>query len=258
MSLLTTPTATQDLLHVPRKKEKTLGIIQSNYIPWRGYFDFINSVDLFVIYDCLQYTKFDWRNRNMIKYDKGTRWISVPVDASRDRGDTVENTVIKYHTPWIDEHIRWLKLSYEKAPFFKTYIGEFEEILRNRYHTISQLNLALLRWVCGHLGITTQLRLSSEVNPEGVKTDRLLDIMKKFGGTHYLSGPAAKDYIQLEKFQEAKISLTYKSYSYPNYPQLHGDFVGAVTILDLMFNCGPESHKYINTLKENEKVLEYR
>ena len=245
-------------LATDKRVAKSVGIIQSNYIPWRGYFDFIKSVDLFVVFDCLQYTTFDWRNRNQIKTDKGLHWLSVPVDASRSRGDIILNTKIKYNTPWVEDQMKWLRLAYGKAPFFDLYFSPFVELLNSKFTTISQLNCALIRWINKILEIPTEIKMSTDLNPQGTKTDRLIDILRKVGATKYVSGPNAKPYMDVEKFKKENISLEYKSYSYREYPQLHGPFNGTVTVLDLLFNCGPEAKNHISSLTENEKILEFK
>lgn len=231
-----------------------VGIIQSNYIPWRGYFDFIDEVDLFIFHDDLQYTKNDWRNRNKIKTDQGTIWLTVSV-YNKSSSQLICDTAIDYSHGWNQKHINQLQQWYIKAPYFSEYRNEVFDILKHRFSTISDLNSTLCKWIMGKLDMKTPILLSSEFQPQGKKTERVMDILKKVGATTYLSGPAAKGYLEEDKFKHAGIDLEYKVYEYPEYPQLYGKFEPQVSVLDLIFNCGKESRKYLKSLKPNEKVI---
>lgn len=228
-----------------------VGIIQSNYIPWRGYFDFVDDVDLFIVYDDVQYTKHDWRNRNLVKTSGGLQWLTVPVDFSLSNKTLIQDTKIQCGGDWIEKHKRQIRLSYSTAPYFEQYVGEFFDLLDKRHETISSLNISLICWALAKLGIKTKIRMSSEFSPVGVRTDRLIDILKKAGADSYLSGPAAKDYLEENKLRESGIALEYKSYDYSPYPQLWGEFIGKVTILDLLANCGPDARKYLKSRSPN-------
>ncbi len=232
-----------------------VGIIQSNYIPWRGYFDFIDGVDLFIFHDDLQYTKGDWRNRNKIKTPNGLCWLTVPVKYDRT-SQLIEETRIDYSQRWQQKHINQVKTNYHKTPFYSLYADELFTIIERNFETISELNRTLIKWGMSKLSIDTPLRMSSEFSPVGSKTDRLIDILKKANANIYLSGPTARDYLETEKFVAAGIQLEYKSYQYQDYPQLWGTFESAVTILDLLFNCGEYSQEYLKSLRKNEEYIE--
>src|SRR5258705_10764763 len=126
------------------------GIIQSNFLPWRGYFDFIREVDLFIIHDDLQYTKGDWRNRNKIKTPRGSEWISVPVNY-KHTGQLIEETSIDYSSPWGQKMLNRIRESYQRAPCFEPYFAELGELLLKPASSISDLNVRLIHWVCNHL-----------------------------------------------------------------------------------------------------------
>ncbi len=232
-----------------------LGIIQSNYIPWRGYFDFIDDVDMFIYYDDAQYRRHDWRNRNKIKTANGLSWLTVPVIFSLNNTTTIENAKIDYTKRWQDKHIESIRQSYSKAPFYEQFSEGFFNILRCGFQTISQLNVSINNWIMQQLEITTQIRMSSEFKAVGSKTDRLIDLLQKAGATSYVSGPAAKDYLEVAKFKAAGIGLEYKVYEYNQYHQLHGRFESNVSVLDLLFNCGKDSRKYLKSLKASEEVI---
>jgi WbqC-like protein family len=227
-----------------------LGMIQSNYIPWRGYFDFIDDCDVFVYYDDVQYTHRSWRNRNRIKTDRGPIWVSVPV--IHDQATLIQDARIDYGTRWLDKHVRTLTLAYKKAPHFGAYAEEFFELLHGRPETISQLNVRVCGWIMNQLGIQTRTRMAGEFGIVGDRVDRPLRFARHLSATSYLAGPTAKPYTDVEGFRAAGIALEFKVYDYPEYPQLHGAFEPNVTVLDLLFNCGPEARRYLKSLRPIE------
>ncbi|HEY9723379.1 MAG TPA: WbqC family protein [Oscillatoriaceae cyanobacterium] len=223
-----------------------VAIIQSNYLPWKGYFDVIHDVDCFVFYDDVQYTARDWRNRNQIKTPHGTMWLSVPVAAgSRDR--RIDEVTIS-GTDWAEAHWASLRHSYARAPHFKHYEAFLEHVYRERnWEYLSDLNRYLIERIArDFLGISTRFVLASDLEAQGQKQDRLLDVLQKLGATAYLSGPAARAYIDSAGFEASGIALEYKDYGgYPEYPQVFPPFRHDVSILDLLFQVGPDSAEYI-------------
>ena len=217
-----------------------VGSIQSSFIPWRGYFDFIASVDVFVFLDDVQYTKRDWRNRNKIKTPKGTEWLTVPV-CYECRSQLIQQTKIDYSQNWVKQHLNTWQVNYARALYYEDMTKMLTELSRGNEETISQLNIRLIRRICDYLGISTPMVLSSDLALSGAKTDHLIDLLVKLNATTYLSGPSADGYLDKEAFRRHGISLEYKSYDYQPYPQLWGPFEGAVTVLDLIANCGPDS-----------------
>ena len=214
-----------------------VGIIQSNYLPWRGYFDFIDDVDLFVAHDDLQFTKGDWRNRNKIKTREGLRWMTVPVHYERTAQRICE-TAIDYSRNWQREHLHLIEAHLGKAPYVDDVLRLLQPAWDAGHRTISQLNIALLTAICGYLDIHTPIRMSSEFRLTGAKTERLIELLTAVGATTYLSGPTARVYLQEQRFADAGIRLEYKEYSYLSYPQLWGAFTGGVSIIDTIANCG--------------------
>lgn len=223
-----------------------VGIIQSNFLPWRGYFDFIRESDLFIIHDDLQYTKSDWRNRNKIKTPRGIEWISVPVHYHHT-SQLIEETPVDYSTPWAQKMLNRIREAYRRAPYFEPYFSELSDLLNQPAVSISDLNLRLIKWVWRHLEIHTPIELSREYRPEGTKTARLIGILQKVKATTYLSGPAAKAYLDTELFERAGIRLEYKQYNYPEYEQLYPPFEPAVSVVDLLFMKGKEAITYVES-----------
>ena len=226
---------------------KKIAILQSDYIPWKGYFDIIGLVDEFILYDEMQYTKKDWRNRNKIKTANGLAWLTIPIDTKGKFSQKINEAQVLDHF-WCKKHLNSLKMNYSRAPYFKEYIGRFEELyaLCENENYLSRINYLFLTEICRMLGITTKISWSTDyVLAEG-KTERLVQLVKDAGGSEYLSGPAARDYIQDDLFRDAGLTLTYMDYTgYPEYHQLFGEFEHGVSILDLLFNEGPHARDFM-------------
>ena len=220
---------------------KKIAILQSNYIPWKGYFDLVAAVDEFIIYDDMQYTKNDWRNRNKIKTSTGAQWLTVPVGQCISRR-ICDVEIGDQH--WRKKHWKSLEQSYGKAPHY----AEVADILAPFYHSpythLSALNRGLIESICAYLGIATRISTSQDYTLADGKTERLVDLCLQAGGAEYISGPAAKGYLDEQKFAKANIQLTWFDYEgYPEYPQLWGGFTHHVSVVDLLFNCGKNSAK---------------
>ena len=224
---------------------KRVGIIQPNYIPWRGYFDFIRQVDTFVFLDDVQYTKQDWRNRNKIRLKNGDlTWLTVPVRTSADT--LIKDVEIDHKVPWVRKHLTAIELNYNKTPFFDMYFDPFRKVLEAGIPLLSDLDMELTKLICGWLGISNELRKSSDLQCAGTKDHKLIEMMQKVGGTHYLSGPAARAYIQPDLWKSAGIEMSYIRYpDYPEYPQIAAPFAPGVSVLDLVFMTGPKASEYI-------------
>lgn len=226
--------------------QKKIAILQSNYIPWKGYFDLINSVDEFIIYDEMQYTKNDWRNRNKIKTINGSQWITIPV--IQDKLEQKICDTLVFDKKWNIKHWRTIQQNYAKSPYFKHYKQMFEELyLKIETPYLSQINHLFIKTICQELGIDTKITWSSDYEYGDGKTERLVRLVQQAGGTEYISGPAAKSYLDEDQFRGAKIKVTWMDYSgYPEYFQLFPPFEHGVSILDLLFNEGPNA---VNLMK---------
>jgi hypothetical protein len=226
---------------------KRIAILQSNYIPWKGYFDLINSVDEFILYDTAQFTKNDWRNRNKIKTPRGVIWLTIPVRHSF--GQTIQETRVIDPT-WSRKHWNSLLQNYAKAPHFREHKQLFEYLYRGiaGEQCLSAINYRFLHEVCAILGIRTPITRSRDYRLIDGQTERLVDLCRQAGADEYLSGPSAKDYIQEKLFLDAGVTVTYMDYSgYPKYRQLYPPFEHGVSILDLIFNEGPDAPKYMKS-----------
>lgn len=222
-------------------------IVQPSYIPWRGYFDIISRVDLFVFLDDVQYDRRGWRNRNRVKTPQGSRWLTVPVAA---RGAQLSglpiHSVPTVGEAWPRQHLETLRRLYARAPYFGQYREWLERAFEHPPPLLADFTIALTIDIAGFLGITqTRFLRSSELNVTGTKTERLIDILRKVNAAVYLSGPTARAYLDELLFHKAGISIEWMEYDYPEYPQLCPPFDPHVTILDLLFMTGERAGDYI-------------
>jgi len=228
-------------------------ILQPNYIPWRGYFDLINSADIFVFLDDVQYTERDWRNRNIVRNEKGLQWLTVPVVTKGLRGQLIKDAKIDNNLPWGEKHWTTLRHCYSKAKHFNLYKDILEDLYCRNWNSLCDMNIEFIYTICRLLSINnTRFIRSSSLNIYSIKTERLVNICKKLDITAYVSGPAGSNYIENRIFEQNNIRLIYKQYDYPPYPQLHFPFEPNVTVLDLLFNCGCDSLDYIRKSNGNE------
>lgn len=221
---------------------KIVAILQSNYIPWKGYFDLINSVDEFILYDDVQYTRRDWRNRNKIKTPDGTQWLTIPVEVKGKYFQKINETLIS-DPSWSKNH--WIRIcnAYSKSPFFKTYAPILETIYTNcKSLSLSEINSIFISEICKCLEVSTPITNSTSYPTETENpSERLLQICTQAGATVYVSGPAAKNYLDVGIFLAQNIEVQWMEYvGYPEYKQLHPPFDHFVSILDLLFNVGPD------------------
>lgn len=224
---------------------KKVVVLQSNYIPWKGYFDLIHDADLFIFYDDLQYTKNDWRNRNKIKSPRGAEWLTIPTGSDMNR--LICDVELK-DARWQQKHWKTLLQNYGNSFHFVQYRDFFEDFfLAQRWFNLSDLNQHLIRYISTELlGISTTFQDSRDYALSRHKQERLLELLAKVGADRYISGPAAKSYIEPGRFEAMGIKLTWKDYNgYPEYPQLFPPFEHGVSILDLLFNVGPDAPWYI-------------
>ena len=228
------------------KSPKKVAILQSNYIPWKGYFDLIASVDEVIMFDDMQYTRRDWRNRNQIKTPQGLQWLTVPVLVKGKYFQTIRETAIDGST-WALMHWKALSQNYSKSNYFKEITTWLEPLyVAQSYSHLSQLNRTLIEGVCLYLGIQTRITNSWDYQLVDGKTARLASLCLQANATEYVSGPAAQSYMDESVFDKSNIDLTWFEYgSYPEYPQLYGLFQHHVSILDLLFNCGPNSRLFM-------------
>ncbi len=231
---------------------KKIAIIQSNYIPWKGYFDIINIVDIFVIGDDVQYTKQDWRNRNKIKTLTGVKYITIPVIYNSTKQKIIETKIANKN--WNKKHWNLIKESYRKASFFNEYKDIFEELyLNSNEEYLSEINYKFIKSINKLLGINTKIVWSNELKIEKDRNERLISFCKQLKADVYLSGPSAKNYLDEKLFEKEGIKVEWMDYSgYPEYPQLYPPFVHEVSIIDLIFNTGKNAFRYMKSFRKKD------
>ena len=213
-------------------------VLQSNYIPWKGYYDLIHDADIFIYYDEVQYTKNDWRNRNRIYTKNGLQWLTIPISTDAVK---LKISEVEIKDPrWQDLHYKTLSLGYAKAPFFHQLKPLLEETyIQQQWKNLSTVNRFLIEKISTLLGIETTFKDSKDFILEGNRVERLINLLKQSGTTTYISGPAAKEYLKGYEglFAESDIQLQYKDYSgYPSYPQMKESFENYVSIVDMLAN----------------------
>lgn len=228
---------------------KRVAIVQSNYIPWKGYFDMIAAVDEFILYDDMQYTRRDWRNRNQIKTPQGLQWLTVPVKVKGKYHQKIRETEID-GDDWRQDHWKALAQNYRRATHFEAVAGWLEPLyLERRNDLLSALNRSFIEAVCRYLEIPTRITNSWDYRLDDGKSERLASLCQQAGGNVYVSGPAAKDYLEPAVFDALGIDVNWFDYAgYTEYPQLWGDFVHGVSVLDLLFNCGRDARRHLRYL----------
>jgi hypothetical protein len=219
----------------------TLAVLQPGYLPWLGFFDQMRRSDVFVYYDDVQFDKHGWRNRNRIKTDKGPLWLTVPVRHAGMDWPRIDETLIDRTTPWARKHVRSIRQYYAKAPFLERYLPELEELLERGWTHIAELDIAVAGLMARWLSLAPVIHRASALGVEGDKSVRLLNLCRHFGAARYLTGDAARDYLEVDLFVRHGVTVEWQNYRHPVYAQQHGAFLPYLSALDLVLNCGDES-----------------
>ena len=231
------------------------GILQTNYIPWKGYFDQISTVDVFILYDSMQYNKNGWRNRNKIKTQNGSQWLTVPVTVPSLL--TPINEIKTFNKTWAKQHWSSLSQNYSKADNFAEYKDVFEDFYLNLDEdNLSVINTKLIQLICDLLGFKTKIVHDTEFNIIGDRNERLVNLCTQVGADVYYSGPAAQCYLDEDLFKRNGIDVKWVDYAgYPEYRQRFPPFEHEVSILDLLFNEGKNARDFMK-LSFADAVLE--
>jgi hypothetical protein len=219
--------------------------MQPNYLPWRGYFDLINQVDHFVFYDNVQYTKKNWRNRNFINGINGITRLTVPVKANLN--SLINEVIIDNTSDWASKHLKAIKVNYSRSKYFNNYYDILaSNIFNKKWEYLSHLNIYSTILLCKLLEINTEFHISSEFPFSGSKNgEKIIYFCKHFNCDILVNGPTASNYLDNSLFDNASISIEYMNYNYPQYEVPNRVLYNeSCSILDLLFNCGPEASKY--------------
>ncbi len=235
-----------------------IAILQPGYLPWLGFFDQMQQVDTFVLYDDVQYDKNGWRNRNRIKTSQGVQWLTVPVLTSGRKKPLIKDVLIDNHTDWRGRHLKSIKQNYSRAPFFGDYIEILEKVYSQWWKYLLDVDVAFVLALRMILTVKTEIKYSSDMD---VVTDnreqRLIEICRKLGADELLEGSVGRDYLEeanTELFNRNGIRITYQDYQHPVYSQLYGDFQSHLSVVDLLMNEGPEGLKILSS-KSTDGVI---
>jgi len=219
-----------------------VSIMQPTYLPWIGYFALMESVDVFIILDSVQFSKRSWQQRNQIKTESGAKWLTVPVISKGKRGQLISDVEIDYSGKFPENHINMIKQNYKESNFFSNYSEDFFNILRKKNRHLSRLSIDLILLIRELLGIKTTIKYSSNFSTKGSKDELLAELCEYVGATEYISPPGSKVYLDdSHSFLKRNISVKYFDYNHPEYKQLNGRFISHMSVIDLLFNCGQDS-----------------
>ena len=229
-----------------------VAIHQPQYLPWIGYFDKMRRADVFCYLNDVQYKKNEWQNRNRIKTAQDWQWLTVPVCYRFP--EKINEVRINNTTRWSKKHLQALKTNYNRAPYFKAYISIFEDIFSREWEFVSELNIHLIELLKDALKMPEKTTIiSSELTLREDPTDRLIDICNALGADTYLAGQGGADYMDTTRFAKNGLKVITQEFKHPAYPQLFKDFKSHLSIVDLLFNCGPESMDMIRRANDGSR-----
>lgn len=215
---------------------------QSSYLPWLGFFHKIALSDVFVILDAVQFEKNSFSNRNKIKGANGEFWLTVPLQQKGHLLKTIKDMRISADVSWSKKHLKSIESCYRQAPFFEHYIQFYRECYGRAWDSLSDLTEYMVRWFLKELGIVVEVRRMSDSIFTKKKEHLIVELCKAYGGDVYVFGKLGADYADPELFRRHDISIYFQDYRHPDYTQLHGSFVPSLSVMDLLFNCGPRSY----------------
>ncbi len=228
-------------------------IHQPQFLPWLGYLDKIDQADLFVVLDNVQFKKNEWQNRNRIRTAQGWQWITVPV--LHRFGQRVNEVEINGTTNWRAQHLRALEIHYARARYGDRYVKELRDLYETPWTNLSDLNLAVLRWLMEAFQITTPVRLASGYELRNDPTDRLVDICRAVGAQTYLCGPGAEAYMDKPRFLASGVTLEMQYFHHPAYNQCYDPFMPSLSALDLLCCHGPEAGTILRQARQIAEPL---
>lgn len=228
---------------------------QPAYLPWLGLFSKISQSDTFVFYDTVQYSKWDFSSRNKIKTAKGWMWLTVPVHTGGKHGQIFTEVKIDNTQNWKKKHWNSIKINYCNAPYFDLYCDFFEDVYQREWIYLTDLDEHITRYLIDILGIKVNfVKPSDSLVLEGKKSALALDMCIKMNTDVFIFGSGGENYAKVEDFESAGIKVIFDHYQHPTYTQIHGDFISHLSVIDLLFNCGPKS---LDIIKSGSKSSQY-
>jgi hypothetical protein len=223
-------------------------IHQPEHLPWLGFFDKMRQADVFVLLDTTQFAKDDFQNRNRIKTANGSTWLTVPVYKRGRSYQTILDTEICNDRNWRNSCWSQIQQNYRQAPYFAEHKAFFQDLYRQKWDRLVDLNAAIIGHIADQLGINTRIVTASELDIyERGSTTVNFTICRELGASAYLSGKHGKDYLDENLFHEHNIEVRYQDFQHPVYPQLWGEFQSHMSAIDLLFNCGADSLEIITS-----------
>jgi hypothetical protein len=230
-----------------------VAIMQPTYLPWSGYFGLMQSVDLFIFLDSVQFAKRSWQQRNQIKTPQGSLWLTIPVLSKGKQEQTIREVMINQDADFSSQHRKAIEMNYKKARFFDAYGKTLLDKLQEPTKYMAEVTLGLIHEMKNALGIETKTALSSKLNAQGAKADLLAALCQEVGATEYISPPGSRVYLEESNaFKEIGIRVSYFDFHHPEYSQLFGSFLPFMSCIDLLFNCGSES---LEMIKKSSSII---
>lgn len=228
---------------------------QPSYLPWLGLFSKINQSDTFVFLDTVQFAKWDWSSRNKIRTPEGWIWLTVPVQSGGKHGQIFTQVKIDNSQKWKKKHLKAIKMSYSRAPFFENYYDFFEDVYEREWTYLTELDEYITRHLIDTLGIKVNfVKASDSLILEGKKSSLVLDMCLKMKADVFIFGGEGQNYANVKDFESAGVRVYFQDYRHPKYSQIHGEFISNLSVVDLLFNCGPKSLEIIMADQETIKT----
>lgn len=222
-----------------------VSIHQPNYLPWLGFFHKMSQCDVFVLLDNVQFAKHMFQNRTRIKTAQGESWLTVPVLTKGHFGELISEVRIDSKVNWRKKHFGTLQTNYDSAPYFKNYSDWFRNLYAQDWDKLSDLNITIIKYLASKIGIKTKIVIASSLGVLGARTELLLNICKFLNADVYLAGPSGKKYLDAKLFKDGGIDVLYHKFNHPLYEQQFGEFISRLSAIDLLFNCGEDSHSIL-------------
>ncbi len=230
---------------------------QPYFLPYPGFFHKARHSDILVILDTVQFPRgTTWMSRNRLKNDQGTLWLTVPVWKKGLGLQSICEVRICHEFGWAAKHLASLKSAYARAPYLADHLPFVEDTYGLRFEKLIDLNMTFIRYLWDQLNIDAEIKLQSQLNIQTTGHQLLIDICRQLGASDYLAQPAAAKYLDARLFQKEGLQIQFIKPPAWIYPQLWGPFIANLSVLDMLFNCGPKAKDILlpkSCMKINEK-----
>lgn len=217
---------------------------QPEYLPYLGFIYKIAKADKFILVDHVQYLEKSFQNSNRVRTGPGSNgftWLTVPVITKGRRYQKINEVEIDNSAAWGKKHWKTIRLNYKKTPFFPPHQEFFEKIYNQKWDKLADFTETIIFYLIKQLGIKIPVVKSASYNFKEKKNDLLIEMCQQLKADTYLSGQGAKSYVDEEKFKQNNLNHMFSDFTHPIYQQKFKPFVANLSVIDLLFNCGPES-----------------